>query len=330
MDFRLDDQQLALQDGVRTFCASEYPLDGLGALEVEVDTSGRWADLADLGVFSLMAPEAAGGLGLGVVEAALVFEQLGAHLVPGPILWSTLAAMVLPGDGEHGRVGGIDLVDPRGGTTVEPLVVEHADEIDTLLVLRGDGVFAIDRTELPEARTLDPLDPLTPVGCFDELPIGSPVGGPPEADRLRMMGTVLAAALLLGIADAALEVARDYSLGREQFDRPIGSFQALKHMMADMYVRSCLARSATYAAAAVLDDPLVGHLQRSVAAAKVLAGEAAIENGKAAVQVFGGMGFTWEMPPNYLLKRAWVLEHAFGASRTHALAISASVAGEAP
>ena len=105
---------------------------------------------------------------------------------------------------------------------------------------------------------------------------------------------MLTAAMLLGISDAALQVARDYALEREQFGQPIATFQALKHLMADMFVRTGLARSATYAAAAVLDDPEVGHVGRSVSAAKLLAGEAAIENARAAVQVLGGMGFTWE------------------------------------
>ena len=132
----------------------------------------------------------------------------------------------------------------------------------------------------------------------------------------------------VGVSDAALQVARDYSLEREQFDQPIGTFQALKHMMADMFVRTSLARSATYAAAAVLDDPVVGHLARSVGGAKLLAGEAAIDNARAAVQVLGGMGFTWEMLPNYLLKRAWVLENTFGTATSHATSIFDSVASE--
>ena len=127
-----------------------------------------------------------------------------------------------------------------------------------------------------------------------------------------MLGTVLTAAMLLGVSECALTVARDYALEREQFGVPIGSFQAVKHILADMYVRTGLARSATYAAAAVYDDPGIDTPARAAAIAKLLAGEAALANARAAVQVLGGMGFTWAMPPNYLLKRAWVLEHSFG------------------
>ena len=194
------------------------------------------------------------------------------------------------------------------------------------VVIEADG--PVLRIVIDRPSRKGSLDPLTPVGGFESLPVGDRIGGVDDVDRLRAQGTVLTAALLLGVSDAALTVARDYSLEREQFGQPIGTFQALKHMMADMFVRTSLARSATYAAAAVLDDPAVGHVARSVSAAKLLAGEAGIDNARAAVQVLGGMGFTWEMLPNHLLKRAWALESTFGSASAHATSISASVASE--
>jgi alkylation response protein AidB-like acyl-CoA dehydrogenase len=326
VDFRLDEQQLALQETVADFCAAQYGFDGLGQREAATGESIRrdWNDLSDLGVFSLLVPEAAGGLGLDMVHATLVFEQLGRHLVPGPLLWSSLGSALLAELPSPARVmSGYDAT--AGGD--QPIVVEHADKLDALIVLRPNGVHLVERSELGEPETLDPLDPLTPVGRYDQLPEGVPVGGPGEATRLRRRATVLTAALQVGVAQSALDVARDYSLERQQFDRPIASFQALKHMMADMYVRTVLARSSVYAAAAVLDDPAVGDEAHSASAAKLLAGEAAVENARAAVQILGGMGFTWEMPTNYLLKRAWVLEQSFGSSTAHALAISDSLAG---
>ena len=269
-------------------------------------------------------PEGRGGLGLDVVHATLVFEQLGRHLVPGPLLWSCLGATLL-GDGA-GAVPVVSGVD-AGQAGDDPILVEHPGSLELLIVLHPDEVVVVDRDQLGEAEVCDPLDPLTPVGRYDRLPDGRRIGGSDEAAQLRERGTVLAAALLVGIAQSALDVARDYSLERQQFDRPIGSFQALKHMMADMYVKIGLARSSTYAAAAVLDDPAVVDAATSVSAAKLLAGEAAVENSRTAVQILGGMGFTWEMPPNFLLKRAWVLEQTFGTSTSHALAISDSLAG---
>ena len=135
---------------------------------------------------------------------------------------------------------------------------------------------------------------------------------------MRIGATVLASALLLRSADRALQAAVAYAADRHQFGRPIGSFQAIKHLLADMYVRTCLARSATYAAAAIADDRGSGDLVVAASAAKLIATDAAIRNAKTCIQVHGGMGFTWEMVPHYLLKRAWVLEHTFGSRPQHA------------
>ncbi len=317
MDFRLDDDQLALQESVRGFCRERWPLDRIAERDTGALDREGWRALLDLGVVSVMVDESAGGLGLGAVEGSVVFEQLGAQLAPGPLLWSTLGALLLPEIARGEMLAGG--TEDHGQT---PLFVEHARDVDVLVVLRGDGVACIDRGDLPEPERADALDPLSPVGVFESLPAGRTIGGADEAVRLRRMGTLLASALQLGIADAALEVSVAYSLEREQFGAPIGSFQALKHIMADMYVRVGLARSATYAAAAVLDDPGIGDAERALGAAKLLAGEAAVDNARAAIQIFGGMGFTWHMPPGFLLKRAWVLDQCFGSPTAHALSMA--------
>jgi len=322
MDFHLDDDQLVLQDNVARYCRSRWPLDRVGERPSDgLDRSG-WEGVVELGVTSVMVDEAAGGLGLGAVEGAVVFEQLGYHVVPGPLLWSALAALVIRevAAGEWMAGGTVDDGAPH-------LFVELASEVDTLVVLRRDGVSRLDRGHFETVAT-ESLDPQSSVGVCASLPVGARVGDADEAARLRRIGTVLAAALQLGISSAALDVAVAYSLEREQFGAPIGSFQALKHIMADMYVRVGLARSATYAAAAVLDDPEIGDADRSISAAKLLSGEAAVENARASIQVLGGMGFTWEMAPNFLLKRALVLDRSFGTPTSHALAISSSLAQE--
>ena len=322
MDFRLDEEQLGLQDTVRRYCADRFAPERIAERDGRPIDRAAWRELAELGVFGLLAPEDAGGLGLGVVEAALVFEQLGAHLVSGPALWSMLAAPCIEGAASGDRlVGGVEQI----ASSDEPVLVEHAGEIDSLLVLRADGVFACAGSDLPVFEPLTPLDPLTPVGRCDALPTGTRVGDAGDAAHMRLVGAVLSAATLLGVSDAALESSRRYALVREQFGVTIGSFQAVQHMLADMYVRTALARSATYAAAAVLDDPEIADPLGAASAAKLLAGEAALENARAAIQVHGGVGFTWEMLPSYLLKRAWVLEHTFGDADSHALAISSSI-----
>jgi len=322
MDFRLDEEQLELQETARRFCAARFELQGNARREGLPIDRATWREMAELGVFALLLPEAGGGLDLGVVEAAIVFEQLGAHLVSGPLLWSTLAAAYVEGAASGDRiVGG---VEPTGGNA-GPVLVEHAAEIDSLLILRTDGVFVCARSGLPSFTSLTPFDPLTPIGRCDALPSGIQVGNELDASHLRRVGAVLGAAMLLGISESALESSRRYALDREQFGVSIGSFQAVQHLLADMYVRTALARSATYAAAAVLDDPGVGDPLRASAAAKLLAGEAALENARTAIQVHGGIGFTWEMLPHHFLKRAWVLEHSFGDADSHAFAIGASI-----
>jgi hypothetical protein len=268
--------------------------------------------MAALGVFGLL-DDGPHGSGLGVLEGALLFEQLGSHLAPGPILWTVLAAPVV-----DGAAAGDVLV---GGVTADAVVdrsvlVEHAGDLDVLLVVHDDRVVA--HRDLGRIDALDPLDPLTPVGRVTGLGDGEVVGDADVASSTRLLGTVFAAATLAGLASRALEVAGAYALEREQFGAPIGSFQAVKHLLADMHVRSGLAQSATYAAAAMAQDPGGDDPVPAARAAKLLAADAAVANAGAAVQVLGGMGFTWDMLPNHLLKRAWVVDQSFGTADDHA------------
>jgi len=322
MDFRLDEQQLELRDTLRRLCADRFGYGDLARREVGRVAKDAWQALADLGVFSVLLPDDMGGAGIGTIGGAIVFEQLGAHLVDGPVLWTTLAAAWVDGAASGERlVGGLE----SPNVSDAPILVAHAAGIDALLLLRDEGVFLCAGNDMPAFEPVAPLDPLTPVGRAKALPRGTCVGDAFAAAHTRIAGTVLSAAMLLGISDAALEASRRWALEREQFDVPIGSFQAVQHLLADMYVRTALARSATYAAAATLDDPEIGDSARAGAAAKLLASEAALENARVAIQVHGGMGFTWDMPPHYMLKRAWVLEHTFGDADTHALELGARI-----
>ena len=300
MDFRLDDEQLALRDAVSALCRQHFPLDDIAGR----DDTGAWRALSEMGVFDLLAPDQPGG----AVEAAIVNEQFGAHLGTGPLLWTMIARPLVP-DAE--RITGTDR---------ESLVIEHADS-DVVLALSTSGVL---RCVLREPLAGEPFDPLTPTVAYAEVS-SEMLASTETAERLRRLGTVLAAAQLVGVAQGALDVASAYALERHQFGVPIGSFQAVKHLLADMFVRVELARAATYAAAAIFDDWRAGNIDVAASTAKLLAGEAGITNGRTAVQVLGGMGFTWEMTPHYFLKRAWLLEESFGTGDAHAIVLSDAV-----
>ena len=322
MEFRLGETQLDLQQTVARFFEDRVPLDAVAAREGAPVDRTLWREMADLGLQGLLLDEASGGSGLGVVDAAIVFEQVGSHLVPGPLLWSVLAARLVDGaaSGEV-IVGGIEATDVTEGVAV----VEHAADLDVLVVLHPDSVVAHRTSTLTPPEPLTPLDPLATVGRVAGIAGGDVVGDADDAGRVRLLGTVLTAATLAGVASRALEVARSYALERHQFGAPIGSFQAVKHLLADMYVRTTSAQSATYAAAAVVDQPAGDDPVRAAAGAKLLTSEAAIEGASTAVQVLGGMGFTWDMLPNYLLKRAWVLEETFGTADDHASSIGTTL-----
>ena len=324
MDFRINADQQALREGVRSFCGDRITPDHYAALQERggVDPV-LWKDLAELGVFSLRRSEQDGGVGLGMAEAVLVFEELGRCLAPGPLVWTHLAADLLEGaaDGEL-VVGGLDLCGPSS----EPMLVEHWAALDALLVLRPDGVERIDPRSLSVEPVATPLDPLTPLHHADSLPRGERLGDAGASQRLRLEGAALVSAQLLGITEATLDLALDYAKKREQFGRTIGSFQAIKHMLADMFARQELARGGVYAAAGTLDHPEVGDLARAVSSGKVVAVDAAMKNSRACIQIHGGMGFTWEVPAHYYFKRSWVLDSLFGTADEHALKLGTAVA----
>lgn len=324
MDFRVSDEQKALRDGVRSFCEARVTVEHLhGLASAQGFEPALWHELAELGVFSLRRPESEGGSGLGMADAALVFEELGRCLAPGPLVWSHLAADLVEGAaGGDVIVGGLDLTV----AAPQPYVVEHAAVLDVLLLLKPDGIHRVDPRQVAMTPVATPLDPLTPISYVDRLPAGNRIGDAAAARRLRLAGATLAAGQLLGIAAATLDLAVAYAKMREQFGRTIGSFQILKHLMADMFARQELARAASYAAAATLDQPDVGDVERAVSTAKLLACEAALKNARACIQIHGGMGYTWEIPAHYYFKRAWVLESTFGTGEEHSARLAEKVA----
>ncbi|MEU2954754.1 acyl-CoA dehydrogenase family protein [Streptomyces xanthochromogenes] len=267
MDFQLTSDQRALQAGMRELLAARFGRDALRAAvdRPELDRT-LWRALGEAGFFALRLPESEGGVGLGLPEAVLLFEEAGRALLPGPLVASHLAAGAV-----KGAASGETVVTRVDGGLVGWLA--EADHV------QGDASGA---TPL---RSVDPLTPLHRTG-------GRRTTGDPEA-------VLLTAAEQLGSAARSTELAVQQAQEREQFGRPVGSFQAVKHLCADMLVRTEVARAAVYAAAVTGDV-------EEIAGAKLLADEAAVRGARDCLQVHGGMGFTWEADVHLHLKRAWV------------------------
>jgi alkylation response protein AidB-like acyl-CoA dehydrogenase len=295
MHFLPTDEQRALQLGIRELLTARFPPSRLpNGYDAEV-----WQALTDTGAFTVRTE-----LGLGLAAAVLVFEELGRAAVPGPLVGTFLAA--------GKTTGPVTVVDPE----ISPLLVSHLDVSAALLLLdRGGPLITAPIAGNPIS---EPLDPLTPLHELTTPPISTGISLDLPTARVRQEGAVLTAALQVGLAARMTELAVDYAKQREQFDRPIGSFQAIKHTCADMFVRTDLARASLHYAAVTLDDPEAGDARRAVAGAKLLADEAATTNGRACIQVHGGMGFTWEVPVHFLLKRAWLHATEFGTAEEHA------------
>lgn len=316
MRFQLTEDQKALRAGMRELLARRFDGEALRAATEEPGLDrALWRELGAAGFFALRVPEADGGVGLGLPEAVLVFEEAGRALLPGPLVATHLAAGTVPGAASGEAV--VTDVDSGG-------LVEWLSEAD---VVRGDATGAAP------LRSVDPLTPLhrvpgavgapgrssttapgrfstTSPGWFsstsftrDPSPSGLPVSRSPHAAD--PVAVLLTAAEQLGTATRVCELAVQHAGAREQFGQPIGAFQAVKHLCAQMLVRAETARAAVYAAA-VTADPV------DVAAARLLADEAAERGARDCLQVHGGMGFTWECEVQLHLKRAWVRSRRAG------------------
>ncbi|MSO32555.1 MAG: acyl-CoA dehydrogenase [Ilumatobacteraceae bacterium] len=319
MDFWRTQDQEALQDGIRSFCQGRFPIESLQPIEAAGGRLDRtaWRDLAGVGVFSLRHD------GFSMTDSALVFEELGRALIPGPLTATYLAAThlhtVLAGADSGERIVGLAHV-------AEPVTMaEHLIDLDSLLILQGDSIAVVDPNSVPTQIVDRPLDPLTPVHVMLSTTGGEVVATGDIVRQWCREGAVLTAAMQVGTSFAAIDLAVEYAKGREQFGRPIGTFQAVKHMAADMLVKAEVARAATYAAAVNLDGNGDDDLDRAVSVAKMLAGDAALFCGKTGIQIHGGMGFTWEVNAQRYWKRAVVLDTHYGNSEIHADALAGSM-----
>ncbi len=332
MNFDLSEDQEALRDGIRSLCEGRFTSERVRA---GFDRT-MYDELDATGVFSLRRD------GFGWADTGIAFQELGRALVPGPLVWTNLAQGL---QGVEGVTTGIDLLSSPVSIVADStelgnanrVMVEFGAHADSFVGLTEEGIVRFDLDRVHSSPELDwPLDPLTPVSVLERLPASELIAEPALAAAWRLCGAVLTSAYQVGMAQAAVETATTYALDRHQFDRPIGSFQAVKHLLADMAVRAEVARAAVDAAAVTLDstlgersdfgnDEIPTEVVRVVAGSRLLAGEAALKNAKGSLQVHGGMGFTWEVDVHLYLKRAWMLNTVFGTPVENADALAASL-----
>ncbi|HEY8216208.1 MAG TPA: acyl-CoA dehydrogenase family protein [Acidimicrobiia bacterium] len=371
MDFEFSDEQEQLRESVAGFLAARAPLAWVRAQygSTPSETDEVWRGLCDLGVTGLMVPAACGGAGGGMVDAAVVLEELGRALYPGPYASSAIAAAsivmlagrpadhaaLLPGIAAGTTVGTVALLE--GGTRA-------AWRAPGSRATRADDGWRLDgkKVHVPDLAVADVVlaSALEPDGTLAMFAVST--GGPgvrvvPAAtvDGTRPEGTlvleqaparrlgdgdgteavaatvdrVAAAAVVdgVGTAERALEISVEYAKERRQFDALIGSFQAIQHLCADMLRSVELARAAGYYACWAADAAPPAERHRAATMALAFAGGELAQVGGSAVQVHGGIGFTWEHDIHLFYKRLLTLQALGGGSADQLEELAAVVLG---
>jgi alkylation response protein AidB-like acyl-CoA dehydrogenase len=337
MDFALNDDQRQLRDEARRFLEREAPI-GYARAMMDDERGYRdevWKQMSELGWLALPIPEEYDGLGMGAIALAILLAEMGRVVVPGPYLSTVLAALAIADAGSEEqkkswlpRIASGDVVATVATDPVEltsgklngesrfvmdgmnadlVLVVARTDQADTTLVI----------SETSQRTAVDYMDSTRKVAHlrFDGAS-AEPLGSSEAVQRLLDMGALAIAAESLGGAERSTELAVEYAKTREQFGRPIGSFQAVKHRAADMLVDVESLRSAVYYAAWATEraEPSAS---LATSMAKAFAADAFRRVTQGAIQIHGGIGFTWESDIHLYFKRAKANEVAFGDATFH-------------
>ncbi|MBI4638550.1 MAG: acyl-CoA/acyl-ACP dehydrogenase [Candidatus Rokubacteria bacterium] len=371
MDFSFSPDQQLLRNSARAFLDEHCPPALVRSLidDPRGESDGLWKEMAQLGWLGLSLPEEAGGSALGMVETAILLEELGRAACPGPYFPTVLAATAIAEVGSAAQrtawlpaiaagsaratVAFLDAEldwDPGETTTREErraggftlTGVKHfvpwAHVADVLLVpaRAREGLALFLLTPSAPGLKLSPVEGIDPGARWStlrldgaSLPAGALLGEPGEAGpvlaALLRRAAVGAAAEMLGAARRCLDMSVAYAKVREQFGQPIGSFQAIRHKCAEMLLEVENSHAATYYAAWALDAGAEdADLAPSVAKAYV--SEAARKVCGEAIQVHGGIGFTWEYDLHLYFKRAKALEPMFGDADYHRELITRRVA----
>jgi alkylation response protein AidB-like acyl-CoA dehydrogenase len=356
MYFDLTDEQQAIKSTAHDFLASRFKSERLREIAASDDGTdpAGWREMAELGWAGLALPEEWGGQGLGIVDLAVLFEEMGYALAPSPLLSNTVAGLALSfcgsddqrerylrplaaGEkrgtpalwdaGSPAAIGEFTLEARGDGDGVlldgEKILVPDAAEADFFLVASSDGRRHLVESAA-EGVTVTPETAIDPTRRFSSVRLeGVRVAA---ADTLPGAAAdyypvfhricVAIAAESTGIAQRTLEMAVEYAKDRQQFGRPIGAYQAVSHRCAQMLLETENARSAVYGAAWAADaEP--ESLPLAASMAKAYASDAGWRVPDASIQVHGGIGFTWEHDLHFFLKRGRSNAAMFGDSKWH-------------
>jgi alkylation response protein AidB-like acyl-CoA dehydrogenase len=356
MYFDLTDEQQAIKSTAHDFLASRFKSERLREIAASDDGTDPdgWREMAELGWTGLAVPEEWGGQGLGIVDLAVLFEEMGYALAPSPLFSNTIAGLALSlcgSDDQRERFlrplavgekrGTPALWDAGGSATIgdftmeakadgdgvvldgEKTLVMDAAGVDFFLVASSDGRRHLVES-VAEGVTVTPEVGIDPTRRFSSVRFeGVRVAGADtlpglEADYYPVFHRICVAlaAESTGIAQRTLEMAVEYAKDRQQFGRPIGAYQAVSHRCAQMLLETENARSAVYGAAWAADaEP--DSLPLAASTAKAYASDAGWRVPDASIQVHGGIGFTWEHDLHFFLKRGRSNAAIFGDSKWH-------------
>ncbi|MGE0741749.1 MAG: acyl-CoA dehydrogenase family protein [Hyphomonadaceae bacterium] len=326
VDLVLSSDQQQVVDGVRDFLADKAPLARLRPGASERRDTDLWPAMGEMGWFMMALPEADGGVGMSVVEEALVFREFGRRVLTPCVLAQTLGARVALAAGKSDaaaqiasggvRVAFANALGPAtiGAATSGRFHIFDGAVAPYVFAIAEDGAAA-----LIERRSLNDVTAVNSAVDGVEIEAASLEGAPafataPASAGLHTLARLFAASMLAGVCEATRDLATEYAKVRNQFGQPIGAFQAIKHKCADMALRAeavgALTNFASIAVATQRDDAAF-----QATSAKLLAGQYALLSAKETIQVHGGIGFTVECDAHHFLKRAHLYDQIAGNSR---------------
>lgn len=336
MDFTFSEDQLAFQEAARDFLVNEVTPERIRqSWETETGRNDElWSQLVELGLVGMTIPEEFGGLGMTEIDFVLIAQECGFVALPEPLVHTALVAVPVINSINNEELKSTWLSKIATGEAKvvvgleQNVLTEDAHIADLLILQHGSEVHAVprDQIELQFNESVDPSRKLFVVqwSPSDETLVASDEEGRRIWERALNGGALACAAQSLGLAQRMVDISVQYTGERQQFGKPIGSFQAVKHHMANIAVRLEYAKApvarAAYEIATGSDKAKV-----AVSHAKFVACEAAQLAAKNSMQVHGAMGYTWEVDLHIFMKKSWALANTWGDEAFHKARVAEAI-----